>query len=191
MGKLISVLSLPVLSLVVAALAVVFGPFVSLRIARRQVMSSLRIADRQVTSSLEVANKQIIGPMRQAWINSLRDLLAEIACTAHHYFEGRLAYLPGDHEERLPVSTEDLTDEERQRLSCLEHKIQLMLNPKEDDHRKLEQLIRTMIVALDKREEVSLDEDEEDTKFERDFVNAHSMVMKLSRELLKREWDRV
>src|ERR1035437_5167435 len=56
-----------VLSLVVAALAVFVGPIISLYIGRRQV-----------ASTLEVANKQITAPMRQAWINSLRDLLAEL-----------------------------------------------------------------------------------------------------------------
>lgn len=145
---------IPILSLGVAALAVFVGPMISLLIARRQVMSSL-----------EVANKQIIGPMRQAWINNLRDLLAELASSAHHYFV---------------AGFEERTDEEYRRLSLLEHKIQLMLNPKEEDHRKLEQLIRTMIGALERGKEA-----------DSDFVSAHPMVMKLSREVLKREWDRV
>lgn len=145
---------IPILSLVVAAVAVFVGPLISRRIARRQIMSSL-----------EVANKQIIAPMRQAWINGLRDLLAELASSAHHYFV---------------AGFEERTDEEYRRLSLLEHKIQLMLNPKEEDHRNLEQLIRTMIAALDRGKEGG-----------NDFVDTHPMVMKLSREVLKREWDRV
>lgn len=64
-----------VLSLIVAALAVFFGPFISLHVARRQVRSSL-----------DVANRQITAPMRQAWINALRDLLSELCSSAHHYF---------------------------------------------------------------------------------------------------------
>ncbi len=59
--------SIPVLSLIVAALAVFVGPLISWLVAKRQL-----------ASSLEVANKQIIAPMRQAWINDLRDLLAEL-----------------------------------------------------------------------------------------------------------------
>src|SRR5216683_8062210 len=93
---------IPVLSLVVAALAVFVGPFISLRVARRQVMASL-----------EVANKQITAPMRQAWINSLRDLLAELTSSAQHY------YVAG---------FEDRTDQEYQRLTLLEQKVRLMLN---------------------------------------------------------------
>ena len=66
--------TIPVLSLVVAALAVFVGPLISWLVAKHQV-----------ASSLEVANKQIIAPMRQAWINSLRDLLAELTSSALHY----------------------------------------------------------------------------------------------------------
>ena len=145
---------IPVLSLLVAALAVFVGPFISLRIARRQVISSL-----------EVANKQIVAPMRQAWINSLRDVLSELTSSALHY---------------LVAGYEDRTDEEYQRLTLLEHKVQLMLNFKEEDHRKLEQLIRTMISSLDTGKEA-----------EKDFQEAYPEVLKLSREVLKREWDRV
>jgi len=46
---------IPVLSLLVAAIAVFVGPLIS-----------WSIANRQVQSSLAVANKQIIAPMRQA-----------------------------------------------------------------------------------------------------------------------------
>jgi hypothetical protein len=56
-----AVMSIPTLSLIVAALAVCFGPWISLRIAKRRM-----------ASSAEVANKQITAPMRQAWINNLR-----------------------------------------------------------------------------------------------------------------------
>jgi hypothetical protein len=52
---------IPVLSLIVAALAVFFGPLITLKISRKQFELSRRIAD-----------KQIIAPMRQAWIEKLR-----------------------------------------------------------------------------------------------------------------------
>lgn len=65
--------SIPVLSLIVAALAVFVGPIISWRVAKRQI-----------ESSSAVANKQIIAPMRQAWINSLRDAMAELASRALH-----------------------------------------------------------------------------------------------------------
>ena len=103
---------IPVLSLVVAALAVFFGPMLSLHVARRQV-----------TSSLEVANKQITAPMRQAWINSLRDLLAELTSVG-------IVAVP---EDQTHAATR------LDRMTHLQYKILLMLNPKEQDHLKLEQ----------------------------------------------------
>ncbi|HEY5627672.1 MAG TPA: hypothetical protein VIR79_06980 [Nitrospira sp.] len=143
---------IPILSLVVAALAVFFGPFISLKIAKRQVRSSL-----------EVANRQITGPMRQAWINSLRDLLSELCSSAHHYFV---------------AGFEDRKDDEYQRLGHLETKIQLMLNAKEDDHIQLERLIREMVSSLEKGK----DGDAE-------FTAVHRKVIALSRQVLKREWN--
>ena len=144
--------AIPILSLLVAALAVFVGPVISFHVAKRQIRSSL-----------EAANKQITAPMRQAWINNLRDLLAELASSALHYHV---------------AGFEDRTDVEYQRLTLLEHKIQLMLNPKEDDHKHLEELIRRMISAIDHGKEGA-----------KEFVATHPAVMKLSREVLKREWN--
>jgi hypothetical protein len=129
---------IPVRSLVVAALAVFVGPFVSWFVTKRQLTSSGVLADRQLHASLSVGNKQIIAPMRQAWINTLRDLLAELTSSALHY------HVAG-FEER--------TDEEYRRLTLLEQKVAMMLNPIEDDHKQLEQLIRKLISALERGRE--------------------------------------
>ena len=145
---------IPVLSLIVAALAVFVGPIISWLVTKRQI-----------SSSLEVANKQIIAPMRQAWINNLRDLVAELTSNALHY------HVAG-FEER--------TDEEYRRLTLLEYKVALMLNPLEDDHKRLEQLIRQMVSALEREREG-----------EANFVEVHPTVKDLSRQIFKREWNRV
>lgn len=143
---------IPVLSLVVAALAVFFGPIISLHIARRQV-----------TSSLEVANKQITAPMRQAWINSLRDLLAELTS---------IGVVAVAEDKTHAASRLD-------RMTHLQYKVLLMLNPKEQDHQKLEQLIKQMIaMAHAFSEEIHL-------------AATQREVVDLSRLVLKREWDRV
>ena len=128
--------NIPVLSLIVAALAVFVGPTISWWVAKRQIESSLETAKRQTATSLEVANKQIIAPMRQAWINSLRDLLSELTSSALHYF----------------VSGYDgRTDTEYQRLTLLNYKVKLMLNPFEKDHQHLEELVDKLIVALTRK----------------------------------------
>ncbi|HEV2265463.1 MAG TPA: hypothetical protein VGR79_13150 [Stellaceae bacterium] len=146
--------AIPVLSLAVALLAVFVGPLISWYIAKRQI-----------ESSLAVANKQIVAPMRQAWINNLRDILAELTSSALHY------YVAG---------FEDRTDAEYRTLTLLEHKIQLMLNPQEKDHKQLEALIKKMILAIG----AGRDGD-------RPFNECHPAVIDLSRKILKREWDRV
>lgn len=87
---------IPVLSLLVAALAVFVGPLVSWAMTRRQLEASQRIASRQ-----------LVGPMRQAWINDLRAKLAELLSSALHYFV---------------AGFEDRTDKEYRRLTQLEQR---------------------------------------------------------------------
>ncbi len=114
---------------------------------------------------MQTANKQIVAPMRQKWINSLRDLIAEISSSALHYFT---------------AGYEDRQDDEYKRMTELEGKISLMLNFEEDDHKRLHDLIRRMLEALDTGREG------DDV-----FIKTHPEVLALSRTILKREWNRV
>ena len=145
---------IPILSLITAILAVFVGPVISWRITKHQIASSLK-----------TANKQIVAPMRQAWINSLKDMIAEISSRALHYYQ---------------TGFEDREDMEYKRLTELEGRISLMLNFMEDDHKKLHDLIRKMLNALDRGKEGDAD-----------FVAIHPEVLALSRDILKREWNRV
>lgn len=103
--------------------------------------------------------------MRQAWINNLRDLLAELSSSALHYHG---------------AGFENRTDKEYQRLTLLEHKVAMMLNPMEDDHKQLEELIRQMISALERGREGEME-----------FAKIYPEVKDLSRQIFKREWNRV
>ena len=140
------------LSLIVAVLAVVVGPYVSLTIARRQIRASL-----------EASNKKITAPMRQDWINKLRELLAELTSIAQHY------YVAG---------FEDRTDEEYQRLTLLQAHILLMLNSNEEDHQRLAKLTRRIVTELEKAKIA-------------EFPDHLVEMVILSQKILKREWDRV
>ncbi|HEY3383473.1 MAG TPA: hypothetical protein VGK32_17025 [Vicinamibacterales bacterium] len=113
-----------ILSLTVALLAVIAGPFVSWVITRRTLASSERVAVRQV-----------IAPMRQAWINDLRARLAELSATTQHYFV---------------AGYEDRTDKEYRRVAQLEQEIVLMLNPLEAEHQALQQTIRELVSSLER-----------------------------------------
>lgn len=146
--------AIPILSLIVAVLAVFIGPVFSWLAVRRQVFSSLA-----------VANKQITAPMRQVWINALRDLTAELTSRALHYFV---------------AGFEDRSDAEYQELTLLEHKIALMLNDAEPDHQQFEKSIREMVGSLS-RGKVADD----------DFKEAYERTRALARAIFKREWNRV
>ena len=112
-----------------------------------------------------LAGRVKVSEFRQAWINKLRELLADLSSSALHYWA---------------AGYEDRTDAEYKRMTLLEAHIQLMLNPKEEDHRQLEVLIRKMV------EEINY------TKGEKDgFPRCHTEVMAISRTILKREWERV
>lgn len=146
---------IPITSLIIAALAVFVGPIITWLIAKRQL-----------AVNAAVSNKQIIAPLRQVWINNLRDLLSEIASLSLHYYVSWF---------------EDRTDDEYKYLTHLEYKIILMLNPAEDDHQKLEKIISQLISML------SAGEPDRD----REFEYCHKAVVALSRDVLKREWNSV
>lgn len=157
--------SISILSLVVAALAVFVGPVLGWLVAKQQLRSAADLSASQVRASLDAANKQIVAPMRQAWINSLRDLLAELSANSLHY------YLSG---------YEDRTEDEYRRIGILEERIRLMLNPREEDHVRLEKLVRKLVVGI---QSAAPSQDE--------FVSTHQELTALSRTILKREWNRV
>ena len=158
-------MDISILSLAVAALAVFVGPLISWQVAKHQIKSASDLSASQTSAALVTSNKQIIAPMRQAWINNLRDLLSELLSSARHY------YVSG---------YEDRTDQEYQRVTLLEHKVKLMLNPKEEDHQRLEERIGNMIASI-----------EQHPKFVNDFPDLHDEILSLSRQVLKREWNRV
>lgn len=55
-----------------------------------------------------------------------------------------------------------------------------MLNPKEENHQRLEERIRNMIASI-----------EQHPDFANEFPDLHDELVSLSRQVLKREWDRV
>jgi len=114
--------ALPFLSLIIAMLAVVVGPLISMRISTKQNANNLRIA-----------NKQVIAPIRQSWINELRVLLADITGKCSHYWAS---------------GYEDRTDAEYQYITESINKLNLYINPKEESHLKLIVYITEMHNAL-------------------------------------------
>jgi hypothetical protein len=158
-------MTLPILSLIVAALAVFVGPIISWVIAKRHASISEKNVMLQVQASSRIANKQLVSPMRLAWINSLRDLIAELAGKCAHYWA---------------AGFEDREDQDYQRITELEYRLALFINPKEDDHKNLLEQVRLMVAFLGHGKEA-----------DENFWKAHKGVIELSQQILKREWNRV
>ena len=125
---------------------------------------SLTIANRQMRAAVKIADKQITAPMREGWINKLRDLVAELISLSQRYY----------------AADDSFTNEDYQRLVLLEAKIKLMLNPQEPPHQKLEKEIRE-IVGIKYKKEVDF----------LLFVMLRNQVENATRAVLKREWNRV
>ncbi|MFT5084840.1 MAG: hypothetical protein ACI9Y1_002896 [Lentisphaeria bacterium] len=113
---------LPVLALIVAGLAVFFGPLISYRATKKQIEASLR-----------VSNKQVVAPIRQKWINELRILMADIIGKCTYY---------------RAAGSEDRSDIEYQHITESIVKLRLYINPNEDDHVELLKQVVKMEHAL-------------------------------------------
>ena len=138
-----------------AEVIIFFGPLISIIITKRTLkLNSI------------IASKNLISPIRQKWIDDLRNTIVELLAKSHHY---------------CISGTEDREDEEYYRIIELEMKITLLINSKEDDHNKLLDNIKEMLTNLYKG----------GIKSETLFWEKHNEIIKISQNILKREWERV
>lgn len=137
-------------SLGVAFLALFVAPIVNARISRRQV----------------------IAPMRQAWINTLRDEIAEFVSVVSIE---RMHICPSDDDEESFKREAHREDRSRyERLKLIAAGVELHINPKEEDHRNLVVKINKIVDAY---------HDNHDT---RDDLQS---LVELSQKVLKNEWE--
>lgn len=115
-------LILPALSLLIAALAVFFGPLIS---------SSIATKERE--ASLAIAKKNIIAPIRQAWINELRLLLSKLTHNAALYW----SEIDSEKREEIHLVIREL----RSLLA-------LYVNPNEQNHIDLVAFVGEMEAAM-------------------------------------------
>jgi len=142
-------------SLIVAALAVFVGPVLSYIVTKKQI-----------TSFLAASHWQVVAPMRQAWINNLREMLSDFFGNVLLYYRSLLL--------------EQSDPEKFQNIIKSEYQIKLMLNPQEDDHQELEKLIHSLVFLLECNNQNG-----------KDFDALYKEVIARSRVILKREWNRV
>ena len=155
------------MSLFVALVAAFAGPLVTMVVARFQLrMHQQQLAQHaiqfreQLLQQSGQTKQQVISPMRQQWINTLRDTVAEILS------EATQLHL----QDALPTSTE------RMKLAAREAKLELLINPKEEDHRFLLQSVRYVVNSIggDNRHE---------------FHVGHSKAVEIAQKVLKEEWE--
>lgn len=164
---------LPLGTLAIAALAVFVGPWISARATERQIRASQLSIEKQIHASLLSANKQIIAPMRQAWINSLRDKVADILSTAWWYHVSGEDPEGPDHDGLAEARVE-------KRLRFMEQQIALMLNLGEPDHVELLELVNKTVASCHAQ-----------SGMETDFRDYHENCAASCRRVLKKEWNRV
>jgi hypothetical protein len=144
-----------IISTLTALFAVFIGPAVTFAIAKRQLRGNYRIA-----------RKSVISPIRQHWIDSLRDLVSSISGRCHYY------YVAG---------SENTTKAESIELTKDIHKLKLMVNPNEEDHKKLLELIAKLQSYATSVSHAS----------EFDYADLDKKINQLTQAILKREWERV
>ena len=139
---------------ITALFAVLLGPLVSIWVAQRQ------------------SRVTVLSTNRQAWINALRDLIAE-------YFSITALIHSGDWSSRTDVEF----DQKLERLALLDAKIRLMLNPTEPDHQQMSNLLGVLRATMGGRAGAA-----------RDIEKAKAIcneLLPLSQSILKCEWERV
>ena len=88
--------------------------------------------------TIRASKTQMLGPLRQAWINSLRDTVAEYTAKVDAGIPQSSAVLAPDDSLRHAAQMERL--EHQQQVYQLKTKIALLINPKESNHVELVRL---------------------------------------------------
>jgi hypothetical protein len=141
-----------VISAIAALCAVVLGPLVSLWAARRQSRVS------------------VLSSNRQAWINSLREQVAEFIALAGY----------------MSLDTDKVSLRERaEKMLFIEAKVRLLLNPKEADHQQLMDAMHKL------RKAASSTIQSADPAHHANLANATAVIVPIAQAILKREWERV
>lgn len=152
---------------VLAALSATISAFVALVTAITAPFLSIYIAKKQIRAT-------VISNNRQAWINALRDDIAEMLELASAHFYLRNGTLPPEEEFKYGY-------EQRSRLCRLHNRIRLRLNANETPNQELLLLLgRVRTISITKTPDGARD-------LERDV----ELAIVKAQEILRAEWLRV
>lgn len=152
---MIMTLWISIISTATALVAVIVGPIMSYIIAKRQISAST------VTMS------------RQQWINTLRNAIADFSAKAS------MTYCLAKNRQANEQSFQRIEE-----MVQLNYKIELLINPHEEDHAELAQLAEGIasILKLAKFNDPATTSNLDDKQ---------KKLIALSQQILKREWERV
>jgi hypothetical protein len=148
----------PIAAAVTAIVAVIVGPLVTLTVAKRQIEASKKTADLQARSN-------VLSKSRQEWINTLRNEIAGFMSSMGHALPATISDTSG--------ATLQLTKDVRLHYA----KVQLLINPKEEDHQAVVLKMASMIQQM--------------SQLNLSFEDANLELTALAQKVLKREWERV
>jgi hypothetical protein len=152
------------LSLIVALLAVIVGPTIQLRIAKRQIRTQVEVARLDFKAS-------VLSRYRQEWIDKVRnhvaELVSEIAALRVMYESGRADIASMDAFVRRGFK--------------IKTTVRLLLNPSEQDHRELMDALDLALSFAGQRKTVDMA-----------LLKEHiEKIEEITKPILKREWERV
>jgi hypothetical protein len=151
------------------------------KLVNKQIETSSSYASKQIESDTEIAINNIkatvLSANRQDWITALRNEITEfLFCFI------RLQGMKFDNQMEIENGRERVhgpTLDTQQIDKIMKHKlhIELLINPKEDDHKQFIAVLNDSVNGLSQK----------DIPFE----NIQANVVKESQSILKREWERV
>jgi hypothetical protein len=145
-----------------ALVASIVGPIVTLAVARRQF------------------NATVLSANRQKWIESLRDMLAELLSLLVAALVVKSKWKDRWDKGRGALTADPALLLKLERIVLTQSKIRLLVNPADADHRRLCEAIDAAFKRLQS-------EDALDSETETDIET----ITGLAQAILKREWQRV
>jgi len=155
-------LTISLVSACTALVASIVGPLVTLAVARRQF------------------NATVLSANRQKWIESLRDMLAELVSLLVAALVIKSEWRDKWDRGRPAFKADSRLIDKLERIVFAQSKITLLLNPTQSDHRKLVQVIDAALKRL--QSEQATDEE---------TAGDIAAITELAQSILRREWQRV
>lgn len=147
-------------------------------LANEQLKKTIETAKEQIATDLKIAsqtlNAQVLSKNRQDWINELRELIAQFLCAVTDFrSEWANQMNNGSH-----FNENDLVVSLKTKMNYTAYKIELMLNPEEEDTKSVIALLNSINSDLMASSASKLKESIDELK-------------KVVKTKLKHEWNRV